>query len=92
LGPQQSGPDLTEILIRLRRIRTEITALTPLADRPVASEIVHDLDEVIQRAGLAASGLVSPQELPPLPESRRAPTHEAVHLPSGPDYWPPTYR
>lgn len=86
-GPR-SDADLTEILTRLRSIRTEISALTAQDHRPVGDMIVHELDEVIQRTGQAASGPVNDQERPPRPGSR----HDMPHLPSGPDYPAPTYR
>ncbi len=91
MDPEQSPTDPTELLTGLRRIRTEMSALPPLDHRPVGDQIVQDLDEVIQRARLAASNVVNGLELPP-PETRGASVREAVHLPSGPDYPAPTYR
>lgn len=92
LDPQQVDPNLAEALTRLRSIRTEISVLTAQDHRPLGDLIVHDLDEVIERAGLAASGLLDHPERPSLTESRSASTHKTVHLPSGPDYPPPNYR
>lgn len=87
---ERSHPDLTELLTGLRRIRTDMSALTPLDQRPVGDQMVQDLDEVIQRARLASDGVNGLEA--PLPETRGASVREAVHLPSGPDYPAPTYR
>ena len=88
----QLGPDLTEILIRLRRIRTDISAHTPPDNRPVEDRIVQDLDEVIQRARLLLFDIVKRKERRPVPELCEGSVHEAVHLPCGPDYPGPMYR
>jgi hypothetical protein len=90
--PRRPGLDLTDVLLRLRRIRTEISALPALERGSVGTRMLQDLDELIRRAGPAASCLLNDDEPAPHRELRDAPTHEAVHLPSGPDYPAPSYR
>ena len=70
LDPAELAPNLSEILVRLRRLRTEISALTPLAHRPVGDQIVQELDDVIQRARLVVSGVANGRGSLPLPGSR----------------------
>jgi hypothetical protein len=90
--PSLPGLDLTDVLLRLRRIRTEISALPVVERGSVGARMLQDLDELIRRAGPAASCLVNEDEPAPHPALRTGPTHEAVHLPSGPDYPAPSYR